>query len=75
VLERYEQWRRFDTVRMGITTDVLNRLFSNDNAALRLARTFGLGLVDRLPRLKQFFIGEAAGLSRSGPRLLSGQPI
>lgn len=75
VLERYEQWRRFDTVRMGITTDVLNRLFSNDNPALRLARTFGLGVVDRLPRLKQFFIGEAAGLSSTGPRLLSGQPI
>ncbi len=30
VLETYERWRRFDTVQMGITTDVLNRLFSND---------------------------------------------
>ena len=35
VLERYERWRRFDTVQMGITTDVLNRLFSNDFAPLR----------------------------------------
>ncbi|MGL4405024.1 MAG: ubiquinone biosynthesis hydroxylase, partial [Notoacmeibacter sp.] len=75
VLERYEQWRRFDTVRMGVTTDLLNRLFSNDNGALRLARTVGLGLVDRLPKLKQFFIGEAAGLSPSSPRLLAGEAI
>ena len=33
VLERYERWRRFDTVQMGVTTDVLNRLFSNDLGA------------------------------------------
>jgi 2-octaprenyl-6-methoxyphenol hydroxylase len=32
VLEHYQRWRRFDTVQMGITTDVLNRLFSNDIA-------------------------------------------
>ena len=35
VLERYQMWRRFDTVQMGVTTDVLNRLFSNDIAPLR----------------------------------------
>ena len=75
VLDRYQQWRRFDTVRMGVTTDLLNRLFSNDSSALRLVRTIGLGLVDRLPRLKQFFIGEAAGLSASSPRLLAGEEI
>jgi 2-octaprenyl-6-methoxyphenol hydroxylase len=75
VLERYEQWRRFDTVRMGVTTDLLNRLFSNDNSVLRLARTVGLGLVDRMPKLKQFFIGEAAGLSPTSPRLLAGEAI
>jgi 2-octaprenyl-6-methoxyphenol hydroxylase len=75
VLERYEQWRRFDTVRMGVTTDILNRLFSNDNAVLRLARGLGLGLVDRMPALKQFFIGEAAGLAGGSPRLLAGEAI
>jgi 2-octaprenyl-6-methoxyphenol hydroxylase len=75
VLDRYQQWRRFDTVRMGVTTDVLNRLFSNDNAALRLARTFGLGLVDRMPAMKRFFIGEAAGLGEGTPRLLAGEAI
>ncbi|TIU70315.1 MAG: ubiquinone biosynthesis hydroxylase, partial [Mesorhizobium sp.] len=41
VLERYQQWRRFDTVQMGVTTDVLNRLFSNDIGPLRAARDIG----------------------------------
>ena len=33
VLRRYESWRRYDTLQMGVTTDVLNRLFSNDIGA------------------------------------------
>ncbi|WP_373413534.1 ubiquinone biosynthesis hydroxylase [Ensifer aridi] len=76
VLERYQSWRRFDTVRMGVTTDVLNRLFSNDIMPLRVVRDIGLGLVDRLPSLKNFFIRQAAGVAgRGDPRLLAGEPI
>jgi 2-octaprenyl-6-methoxyphenol hydroxylase len=75
VLERYQTWRRFDTVQMGVTTDVLNRLFSNDNVPVRALRDFGLGLVERMPRLKGFFIRQAAGLSTTAPKLLQGQPI
>ena len=71
----YEQARRFDTVAMGVVTDGLNKLFSNDVAALRLARDLGLGLVDRMPGLKGFFISQAAGRSASQPRLLRGEPI
>ena len=59
ILERYQTWRRFDTFRMGVTTDVLNRLFSNDVTPIRIARDVGLGIVDRLPGLKSFFIGQA----------------
>lgn len=75
VLERYQQWRRFDTVQMGVTTDVLNRLFSNDIAPLRTVRDIGLGLVERMPRLKDFFIRQASGLSAGTPRLLKGEAI
>ena len=75
VLERYQQWRRFDTVQMGASTDVLTRLFSNDIGPVRAARDLGLGLVERLPRLKEFFIRQAAGLSGDTPRLLRGEPI
>jgi 2-octaprenyl-6-methoxyphenol hydroxylase len=75
VLQRYEQWRRFDTVQMGVTTDVLNRLFSNDSTPLRALRDLGLGIVDRMPRLKDFFINQASGKGARQPRLLRGEGI
>ena len=75
VLQRYEQWRRFDTVQMGVTTDVLNRLFSNDNTPLRALRDLGLGIVDRMPRLKDFFISQASGKAAGQPNLLRGEAI
>jgi len=75
VLERYQRWRRFDTMAMGIATDGLNRLFSNRSDVLRFARDVGLGLVDRLPALKQLFIREAAGLVGEVPKLLKGEAL
>ncbi|KQW27894.1 2-octaprenyl-6-methoxyphenyl hydroxylase [Rhizobium sp. Root274] len=76
VLERYQIWRRFDTFRMGVTTDVLNRLFSNDVTPIRVLRDFGLGIVEGIPALKNYFIREAAGsTAHNRPRLLGGQQI
>ncbi|MDE1569246.1 ubiquinone biosynthesis hydroxylase [Aquabacter sp. P-9] len=75
VLERYQRWRRFDTLAMGVATDGLNRLFSNRSDALRLVRDMGLGLVDRMPRLKGLFIRDAAGLTGSVPKLLRGEAL
>lgn len=70
VLRAYERARRFDTLAMAAATDGLNRLFSNDALPVRLARDLGLGLVDRLPGLKGFFIREAAQRRDSVPRLM-----
>ncbi len=75
VLEQYQAWRRFDTVRMGVTTDVLNRLFSNDNDFVRGIRDVGMGMVDRMPGLKRFFINQAAGDNPASPKLLRGEAI
>jgi len=75
VLERYQRWRRFDTMAMGVATDGLNRLFSNRSDLLRLVRDVGLGLVDRLPGLKRLFIREAAGLVGEVPKLLRGEAL
>jgi 2-octaprenyl-6-methoxyphenol hydroxylase len=75
VLERYQRWRRFDTMTMGIATDGLNRLFSNESDVLRLMRDVGLGLVDRMPGLKSFFIREAAGVTGEAPKLLRGEAL
>jgi 2-octaprenyl-6-methoxyphenol hydroxylase len=75
VLQRYERWRRFDSAFSGLAMDGLNRLFTNDNAPLRAIRSLGLGLVDRAPALKRFFVREAAGLTGTVPRLLKGEAI
>jgi len=75
VLARYQRWRRFDTMAMGVATDGLNRLFSNRSDVLRLARDVGLGLVDRFPALKRVFIREAAGLLGELPKLLRGERL
>lgn len=75
VLERYQRWRRFDTALMAMVTDGMNRLFSNDVAPVRAVRDFGLGLVDRIPPVKDALIAQAAGVTRDGPRLLRGLDI
>lgn len=75
VLERYQRWRRFDTVAMGVATNSLNFLFSNRSTLLRGIRDIGLGLVDRLPPLKSAFVRQAAGLSGEVPRLLRGEAL
>ena len=75
VLERYQRWRRFDTMTMGIATDGLNRLFSNSSDVLRLMRDVGLGVVERIPALKRVFIREAAGFTGDVPKLLRGEAL
>jgi 2-octaprenyl-6-methoxyphenol hydroxylase len=70
VLDRYQRWRRFDTMAMGLATNSLNFLFSNESTLLRTVRDIGLGLVDRTPPLKSLFIRQAAGLAGEVPRLL-----
>ena len=75
VLDRYQRWRRFDTMTMGVATDGLNRLFSNHSDVLRLARDIGLGVVERIPALKRAFIREAAGFTGEVPKLLRGEAL
>jgi len=75
VLERYQRWRRFDTMAMGVATNSLNVLFSNSSSLLRTVRDIGLGLVDRTPPLKSLLIRQAAGLTGEVPRLLKGEAL
>lgn len=69
-LQRYERWRRADNLLMAGVTDVLNRLFSNDIAPLKLARDVGLALVNRLPPVKRMFMRHAMGTVGDLPRLM-----
>jgi len=72
VLRRYEQWRRFDTAALALTTDLTNRLFSNDNPLLRLVRDVGMGAVNAVPSLRRGLMREAAGLTGDLPKLMRG---
>ncbi len=75
VLARYQQWRRFDTAGLAMATDGVNRLFSNDNSALRAIRDLGMGAISALPGLRRRFIREAAGLTGDLPRLMQGRAL
>ncbi|MGH1331574.1 MAG: UbiH/UbiF/VisC/COQ6 family ubiquinone biosynthesis hydroxylase [Paracoccaceae bacterium] len=75
VLERYQQWRRFDTATLALATDSFNRLFSNDNALLRFGRDLGMGVLNALPNVRRRAIREAAGLSGDLPKLMRGLAI
>ena len=70
VLKRYEEWRRFDSAQLAYSTDLFNKLFSNENEALRLARNIGLKLLDSIPVAKRNIIREAAGITGELPRLM-----
>lgn len=73
VLERYQRWRRFDAFALAAATDALNRLFSNDSGPVRAVRDLGLGIVDRIPPLRRFFMRHAGGDVGVLPRLLRGE--
>lgn len=74
-LARYQQWRRFDNAALALATDSFNRLFSNDNPLVRMARDVGMAAVNALPGLRRGFMREAAGLSGDLPRLMQGKPL
>jgi 2-octaprenyl-6-methoxyphenol hydroxylase len=75
VLQRYQQWRRFDTTALALGMDAVNRLFSNDNPLVRLARDIGMGAITRTPALRRGFMRQAAGLTGDLPRLLQGLTV
>ena len=74
-LRQYERWRRFDSLALIAITDGLNRLFANDVFPLKLLRECGLGLVQRTPPLKRFFMHHAMGLVGDLPRLMRGEAL
>ena len=74
-LERYQRWRRFDSMMSATVYDGLNRLFGVDNIVLRAGRGAGLGMLDRLGSVKQMIVSEASGLSGDVPKLVRGCPV
>ncbi len=74
-LQRYEQWRRFDSFAFTASMVALNSLFSNENTILRGVRDFGLTVAGNLPFAKNLFVKEAAGISGTIPKMLKGELV
>lgn len=72
-LERYQRRRRFDAMKVALTTHGLNSLFSNENRFLRAVRRGGIAVVDHIAPLKKFLMRQAAGLDGSQPERPTGQ--
>lgn len=75
VLADYQRWRRFDALAMAAMTDSLVRLFGMRAPGVRFMRDLGLTAVERLPRLKRFFMRQAMGMASGRPRLLQGEAL
>jgi ubiquinone biosynthesis UbiH/UbiF/VisC/COQ6 family hydroxylase len=61
LLRRYSRARKEDILLMQIATDGLECLFATDFEPLRMARNFGLNLLDQLPVLKRRLMSHAMG--------------
>jgi 2-octaprenyl-6-methoxyphenol hydroxylase len=72
LLARYERWRGLDSFMVALATDGLTRLFGIPGRLPSLVRRFGMGMVQRAPTLKHWFMDEARGVSGELPELLKG---
>jgi 2-octaprenyl-6-methoxyphenol hydroxylase len=72
VLERYERWRRLDTIAVAAATDGFNRLFGAGAAPVRFVRGLGVAAVNRFGPARRLFMTEAGGALGDLPELLRG---
>jgi len=72
VLARYQKWRALDSLMVMSATDGLTRLFGIPGRLPSAVRRFGMGLVQRTPPLKRWFMEEARGMTGDLPALLKG---
>ena len=70
VLNRYQEWRRFDNQTLGFATDYFNKMFSSYNPLLGSVRNFGMNIIERSGYGKREFMKQAAGLNGDLPTLM-----
>lgn len=75
LLDRYQAWRSLDTFMVAAATDGLTRLYGVPGRTASAVRRFGMGAVQRLGPLKDFFMSEARGESGDLPLLLRGLTV
>ncbi|MXO59424.1 ubiquinone biosynthesis protein UbiH [Altererythrobacter salegens] len=72
LLARYEKWRELDSFTVSLATDGLTWLFGVPGKLPSAIRRLGMGVVQRTPPLKRWFMDEARGMSGELPELLKG---
>ncbi len=75
VLARYQRWRYADNALTAAAMDGIVRLFDMKSKPVVAARRLGLGVVNKMPRLKTFLESQARGKSGNMPKLLTGEQI
>ena len=61
LIEAYNKKAKSEARKMIVATDILNSLFETKSLSIGLVRDFGLGVVNKIPKLKKFFIKSAGG--------------
>ncbi len=62
-LNKYQSVRRPDNIAMAITTDNLNKLFSNNIMPVRILRKIGLRTMQKIKPSKRLFLRQAMGVA------------
>ncbi len=75
ILARYQRWRYADNALTAAAMDGIVRLFDMKSKPVVAARRLGLGMVNKMPRLKTFLESQARGKSGNMPKLLTGDQI
>lgn len=75
LLARYQRWRGLDNMLVALATDGLTRLFGIPGRSASAIRRAGLGAVQRVAPLKNFFMEQARGEAGELPRLLAGTEV
>ncbi|GAA0789943.1 FAD-dependent oxidoreductase [Marinobacterium sediminicola] len=73
VLRRYQRQRRSANLCMSAAMESFRRLFAPQPAPVRLLRSCGMNLMDRLEPVKQHLVLQAMGLSGELPQRLQRQ--
>jgi len=72
LLHEYQNWQQNDQDSVIKATDILVRLFSNDNPILGHGRSAGLIMIDLFPPAKHWLVQKSMGLGKRQPRLARG---
>ena len=74
VLERYERWRRFDSVAVSLAMDGMSRGFASRNLLVKPARTLAMLAAQTVAPLRRALAGQASASQSGLPRRMQAPP-